>query len=108
MFKYAKIINKETKQCEVGFGTNTEFYKAIGMTEMEVEKAYDGKWYVEGYAPEKPQSVIDEERIEELEQYLKDTDWYAIRKADNGEDMPEEIRTARQEARDEISRLRGE
>lgn len=48
------------------------------------------------------------ERIEELEQYLKDTDWYAIRKADNDEEMPEDIKTARQDARDEISRLRGE
>lgn len=51
---YAKIINEETKQCEVGIGTNTEFYKSIGMTEMDVEQAYNGQWYVAGYAPEKP------------------------------------------------------
>jgi hypothetical protein len=108
MLKYSRIINKETKQCEVGLGTNSKFYESIGMTEMSVEQAYDGKWYVEGYAPEKPQEVIDKERIAKLEEYLSKTDWYAIRKADNGEDMPEEIRTARQDARDEISRLRGE
>jgi hypothetical protein len=53
MLKYAKIINKETKQCEVGIGTNTEFYKSIGMTEMEVEQAYNGQWYLAGYAPKK-------------------------------------------------------
>ena len=105
---FAKIINNKTKEVQVGTGSNVKFYQSLGMTEMDVEQAYDGLWYVKGYAPAKPQSVIDEERIEELEQYLKDTDWYAVRKADNGEEIPEEIQTARQEARDEISRLRGE
>ena len=37
MKKYAKIINEETKACEVGLGTNSAFYQSIGMTEMEVE-----------------------------------------------------------------------
>ena len=54
MKKYAKIINEETKQCEVGLGTNSAFYQSIGMTEMEVEQAYNGSWYLQGYAPEKP------------------------------------------------------
>lgn len=58
---YAKIINKETKQCEVGTGTNTEFYKSIGMTEMDVEQAYNGQWYVKGYAPVQPEPTIDEQ-----------------------------------------------
>lgn len=49
---YAKIINKETKACEVGIGTNTDFYQSIGMSEMDVEQGYDGNWYLKGYAPE--------------------------------------------------------
>lgn len=53
MIKYAKIINYETKQCEVGTGTNSSFYKSIGMTEMEVEQAYNGQWYLQGYTPKK-------------------------------------------------------
>ena len=48
------------------------------------------------------------QRIAELEKYLSDTDWYAIRFADTGEEYPAEIKTARQEARDEISQLKGE
>ena len=60
MLKYAKIINEKTKQCDVGVGTNTKFYKSIGMTEMDVEQAYDGAWYLEGYAPEKPAPTHDE------------------------------------------------
>lgn len=51
---YAKIINEETKQVSVGIGTDTEFYRSIGMYETEVEQAYDGQWYLKGYAPEKP------------------------------------------------------
>lgn len=47
-------------------------------------------------------------RISELEQFLTETDWYAIRFADTGEEIPAEIKKNRQEARDEISRLRAE
>lgn len=31
--------------------------------------------------------------------YLKDTDWYAIRKADSGKDIPTDIKTKRAQAR---------
>lgn len=64
MKKYAKIINEETKLCEVGLGTNSKFYKSIGMTEMDVEQAYNDLWYVKGYAPEKP--IPTEEEIKQL------------------------------------------
>lgn len=64
---YAKIINEETKLCDVGLGTNTEFYKSIGMTEMEVEQAYNGSWYLKGYAPAKPEPTI-EEQVAKLEE----------------------------------------
>lgn len=53
MIKYAKIIDNTTKLCEVGTGTNAEFYKSIGMTEQDVEQAYNGQWYLQGYAPKK-------------------------------------------------------
>ena len=53
MIKYAKVINYETKQCEVGTGTNADFYKSIGMTEMDVEQSYNGQWYLAGYAPKR-------------------------------------------------------
>lgn len=104
---YAKVINKKTKQCEVGLGTNAKFYRSIGMIEMDVEQSYDGSWYVKGYAPKKPQEIINQERIAELEKYLTTTDWYAIRFADTGEEIPAEIKKTRQDAREEISKLRG-
>ena len=66
MKKYAKIVNQDTKLCEVGLGDNTEFYQSIGMTEMEVEQAYDGGWYVLGYAPQKPLELYKQEKLNEL------------------------------------------
>lgn len=75
---YAKIINEETKQCEVGVGTNTEFYKSIGMTEMEVEQAYNGQWYVKGYAPAEPEAE-KQARVREIRnQMLDESDKYMI------------------------------
>jgi hypothetical protein len=51
---YAKIVDDKTKEVSVGIGTDTKFYQSIGMTDMEVEQAYDGRWYVKGYAPTEP------------------------------------------------------
>ena len=66
MKKYAKIENKETGLCQVGIGTNSAFYESIGMTEIDVEQAYDGKWYLEGYAPTQPLDEIKTIKITEL------------------------------------------
>ena len=68
MKKYAKVINEETKLCEVGLGTNKAFYQSIGMTEQEVEQAYDGRWYLAGYAPKKPLEELKTEKRAEINQ----------------------------------------
>ena len=78
MKKFAKIINEETKACEVGIGTNAKFYQSIGMTEMEVEQAYNGGWYLKGYAPEKPQEVKEDEVRAVRNSYLQATDIYML------------------------------
>ena len=74
MLKYAKVINEETKACEVGLGTNSKFYQSIGMTETEVEQSFDGNWYVLGFAPEKPVEELQAEvravRNSYLEKYV--------------------------------------
>lgn len=49
---------------------------------------------------------LNERRISELEAYLNSTDWYAVRYAETGVEIPADVKTARQEARDEISTLR--
>ena len=39
MFKYAKVINEQTGLCEVGLGTNTNFYKSIEMVGFDVQQS---------------------------------------------------------------------
>lgn len=69
MLKYAKIIDEETKEVQIGVGVNDEYYASIGMTEMEVEQAYTGLWYLKGYAPIKPEPTI-QDKILELESQI--------------------------------------
>ena len=71
MKKYAKVINEETKEVSIGTGTNSAFYQSIGMTEQEVEQAYDGSWYLLGYAPEKPIEKLQAEVRAVRNQYLE-------------------------------------
>lgn len=66
MLKFAKVINEETKLCEVGLGTNSDFYKSIEMTEQEVEQAYNGNWYLKGYAPIQPLDELKEQKRAEI------------------------------------------
>lgn len=59
--------DKNTKKClEVGTGTNTEFYKSIGMVDMEVEQAYDGSYYLKGYAPIQNLDELKSDKLAEL------------------------------------------
>lgn len=60
MLKYAKVVNDQTKLCEVGIGTDIDVYISIGMTEQDVEQAWDGNWYLTGFAPVKPDPTDDE------------------------------------------------
>lgn len=109
MLKYAKVTNNETKACSVGVGTNEAFYKAIGMTLQDVEQGYDGIWYLAGYAPSKPQSEIDNERIAGLKQLLSDTDYVVIKIAEGSATAEEyaEVIEQRKAWRDEIRKLKG-
>lgn len=61
MQKYAKIVDEEARLVDIGTGTDVAFYASIGMTLMDVEQGYDGAWYVAGYAPVKPQELVEAE-----------------------------------------------
>ena len=56
----AKIINEETKQCDVFLGTDFDWAKEQGFSEKEVEQAWNGSWFVKGCAPEKPEPTKEE------------------------------------------------
>lgn len=103
MLKWAKVINEETKEVKLGVGVNPEYYASIGMTEMEVEEAYTGVWYVKGYAPQKPEPTHEEiikEQIIQLEAQVTSRniraallgDSFAINKITDIEAQIEELR----------------
>ena len=105
MKKYAIVVNSITKQCDVGLGTNIEYYKSIGMTEQEVEQAWNGEWYLKGYAPSKPQPTLEQQVID-LENKYQMNRWqregilaegslysqYSKDKAQEIEDLAEQLR----------------
>ena len=73
----AKIINEETKEVSVAFGSNPP----SDYVEMDVEHAYNGYWYVAGYAPEPPKPSKEEILAEKRalrNQYLQDSDKYML------------------------------
>ena len=73
---FTKIINKDTKECLI---INQIEAKKQGFQEMEVEFSYDGKAYLKGYAPQKPQELINQEKITEYQKYLADTDYVVVK-----------------------------
>ena len=66
MQKYARVINAKNKMCQVGIGTNTEFYVSLGMELMQVEQGPDGNWYLAGHAPTEPEPTTAQ-RVAALE-----------------------------------------
>lgn len=106
MEKFAKVIDEKTKRVSVGLGNNDYFYKSIGMKKLDVEQSYDGDWYLLGFAPKKPETLINKEKIDKLQEYLNSTDWYVTRFAETGVEIPEDVKEKRAEARKEIDRLR--
>lgn len=74
---FAKIINEGTKEVVVVESATAEFIEANGFTQMDVEQAYNGAWYLVGYAPGKPQEEKEREVRAVREQYFADyVDWY--------------------------------
>ena len=54
MIRYAQLINEDTGLCSIGTGTNIDFYKSIGMTELDVQQSdVDNNWYLIDKCPMK-------------------------------------------------------
>ena len=70
MIKYAKILNEETGLCQVGDGTNIQFYQSIGMVKLDVQQSdIDGYWYLTDKCPMKTdedKELEEKARIQEL------------------------------------------
>lgn len=114
---FGKIKNTEDEWGFDVFTETFESYKSIDSeTHMKIieEANAEGK-IIKGdkegnpilvEPPPPTEEEIKQQRLAELERYLQTTDWYAIRFADSGTPVPEEIKSKRQKAREEISTLR--
>lgn len=103
MFKYAKIIDDSTKEVQIGVGCPDEYYIEIGMTLMEVEQAYNSKWYLKGYAPVKPEPTIDQKKDMvrgDRNSYLSSTDFTQLVDAPFTDQEKEKYAEYRQYLRD--------
>ena len=100
MKKYAQIINEETKQVDVGLGTDTAYYQSIGMIEMDVEQAYDNNWYLEGYAPSEPIDDLKSKVRYVRDSYLAKYDFTQLVDAPFTENEKEKYKEYRQYLRD--------
>ena len=114
--RYAKIINPDTYEVQVGVGCDEAYYIEIGMTLMDVERAYNNLWYVAGHAPVEPEPTpeeIKERKIAELKKELENTDYKIIKCSEYqlaGLELPYDIvalHAQRQAIRDEINQLEG-
>lgn len=113
MLKYAKIENEETKQVSVGLGTNTEFYKSIGMVEMDVEQAYNGQWYLAGYAPAEPEKTKEEISETRRQLYIVEKDpitcqIQSLRDEEQTEEIMAQIESLKEERARVVEKIKAE
>lgn len=85
------VENIENNKIIGGITQSKEMANLMGFKKSieQIEQAYNGDWYVSGYAPEKPESVIKKERIEELKSLLASADYWGQKYID-GEYTAEE------------------
>ncbi|MBO4521354.1 MAG: hypothetical protein J5787_09130 [Alphaproteobacteria bacterium] len=79
MMKLIKIIDEQTKKCEVALNENPDektlaYYTAQGFAEGEWELGYDGVPYVKGHAPVPPVPTMEEQKAKRAAAYAMDVD----------------------------------
>lgn len=67
MIKYAKVINDVSGLCEVAEGSDIDFYKSIGMTQLDIEQSdVDNNWYLSELCPHKSEEEKEQEEKERI------------------------------------------
>lgn len=77
--KLIKIVDEQTKKCEVALNENPDeetlaYYTAQGFAEGEWELGYDGIPYVKGFAPVPPVPTIEEQKAKRAAAYTAEVD----------------------------------
>lgn len=104
----------ENGQCTGAWSETQQDWATFEIDELPEEDlscyyVKNGKLKFEKEKKEKLKKVDDDEKLKQsLIQYLKDTDWYAIRFIETGKEIPSDIAKQRQTARDKLSVLEEE
>lgn len=122
----AEETTETTNTAETSETTSTE---TVDVFQQALEKAYNGEGHFQNKKVVKDENgnlqLVDkteeeiladglsdevkplyEEKINTLEKYLSETDWYVSRYSETGKAIPEDVTTQRASAREEISELR--
>lgn len=79
MICHYKIHDQETNEVLIAVGDNIQFFESMGYTEVgEVERSYDGRYFVAGHAPTMPQEKVATQVRAERDRRLAETDWYMM------------------------------
>lgn len=96
-----KIHDQETNEVLIAVGDNIQFFESMGYTEVgEVERAYDGRYFVAGHAPTMPQEEVVTQIRAERDRRLAETDWYMMPDYPSNPQNLEELKVYRQALRD--------
>lgn len=76
MKKYAKLLDKETGLVSVSLAADPDmpYFTEHGYAYLDVEQAYNGNWYLTGYAPVKPAPTHEEVRKTRSQAYANEVD----------------------------------
>ena len=67
MIKYARVIDEVSGLCEVAEGSDIDFYKSIGMAQLDVEQSdIDNNWYISSKCPHKSEEEKEEQEKERI------------------------------------------
>ena len=97
MLYYAKIMDDQTKECMV---INQIEAQRKGWEKLDIEVAYNGKFYISGYAPEKPDADLQKEVRAVRNQYLQQYDYTQLIDAPFDEQTKAQYADYRQYLRD--------
>lgn len=70
MLYYAIVEDEESGLCSVGLGDDEEYYLANGFSLLDVEKAYNGNWYL---SDKLPVQSLDEVKVNARHQIDQET-----------------------------------
>lgn len=105
----AKIINEETNEVVIACVEQAEHFPDF--QEMDVEQAYNGQWYVKGYAPEKPIPTNEEQAENRRQAYISEIDPITahisrLKDEEQTEDIIAEIETLKSERSAKIQEIK--